>query len=107
MNEYEYQEKTQAQKWINEIKDQTVHITGVSPLEMVAKIVATIDAAYPNQLFVLTKKGRKVGARRVFRDRSYLDAFDESGVIGKIIFGMMSDGVLGTAQNGRIIVNAM
>ncbi|HJW55861.1 MAG TPA: hypothetical protein VJ577_11355 [Burkholderiaceae bacterium] len=98
---------TQAEKWLQTLKDRTAHITGFETQGAVADIVARIDIDFPNGLFKLVDSRTRqwVGMRRLFGDRSVADALFADGSIGKITCDVLSDGMVGAAQNGRIITN--
>lgn len=100
-------ESTQAEKWVESLKQRSAHITGVEEYDTLIKIINTLDIDYPNQLFRLvdSDSGTQIGMRRVFGDRSYCDTLLENASIGKIGHGVLSEGLLGTAQNGRIILH--
>lgn len=101
-------EPAQAEKWLQTLKDRTASITGFEAEGTVAGIVQQVDADFPNQIFKLvdSRTGQWIGMRRVFIiDRSHADTMFEHHAIGKIITGTMSEGMLGEAQNGRIITN--
>ena len=61
------------------------------------------NADFPNQFFNLTSGGQVVGWRRVFGDRSHAEGyFDKPDTI---TCDRMTDGMLGTAGNGRVVMN--
>jgi len=97
-------EVTQAKKWVQSLKDRTAGISGVDPMGAAVKVAMQLDIEYPNQVFLLTQQDQVIGSRRVFGDRSYCQLLDKDAAIGMITFGVMSDGMLGTAQNGRLIM---
>ena len=102
MNETK-KEATQAEKWLQTLRDRTANITGAEQLGEVVRIVKQVDADFPNQLFILVQDEKPIGTRRVFGDRSYAQSLDADSM--RITFGVMSEGMLGAAGNGRTIMN--
>jgi hypothetical protein len=94
---------TQAQKWVQTLKSRAAAITGFEQAGAVNNIVQKLEVDFPNQVYALVDRGVPVGSRRVFGDRSYCDLMFADESIGRITFGVMSAGLLGTAQNGRTI----
>jgi hypothetical protein len=93
---------TEAEKWVRFFKMRTESMTQVEALR---KIMRELESDYPHQLFNLVDGGAMVGSRRVFVDKSYCDMMMNDTQEGKITFGKLSDGLLGTAGNGRTIIH--
>lgn len=94
------QEPTQAQRWLAAFTHWT---DGITLASIAVRVVRRVDADFPNEFFKLDSHGREIGWRRVFKDRSYCEAYHAD--MGRISYGTLTEGMLGQAANGRIITN--
>lgn len=90
---------TEAEKWLFALR---LRCAALATVEQANDALQRTNADFPNTFFNLTNGGQVIGWRRVFGDRSYAEGYHNKP--DTVTCDRMSEGMLGTAGNGRLIM---